>query len=147
MDLAKALRDLSEAAERAGGRQARLRAARQVVVRHCATALGVEVGDPSSIASVIRLASDAADRSGRRACAVLLLHALAVPGLVPAASDGDMCALAEGALRSALVRCGYPFGGSVEEKMHVLRRLHASIGELLQPLEPTFPNWQGLYAG
>jgi hypothetical protein len=31
--------------------------------------------------------------------------------------------------------------------MRVLERLHTSIGELIQPLEPTFPNWQGLYAG
>ena len=45
------------------------------------------------------------------------------------------------------VRCGYPFGGSIDEMMRVLERLHASIGELMQPLEPTFPNWQGLYAG
>jgi hypothetical protein len=29
----------------------------------------------------------------------------------------------------------------------VLQRLHATIGELMHPLEPTFPNWQGLYAG
>ena len=49
--------------------------------------------------------------------------------------------------RTRLLRCGYPFGGSIDEKRRVLGRLHATIGELMQPLEPTFPNWQGLYAG
>jgi hypothetical protein len=30
----------------------------------------------------------------------------------------------------------------------VLERLHATIGELMEPLEPTFPSWiQGLHAG
>jgi hypothetical protein len=58
-----------------------------------------------------------------------------------------VCALAESGLRDVLLRCGYPFGGSLEDKMRVLERLHASIAELAQPLEPTFPNWQGLYAG
>jgi hypothetical protein len=75
------------------------------------------------------------------------VHALAVRGLVPASSGGDVCALVEGALRDVLLRCDYPFGGSIDEKMRVLERLHTSIGELMQPLEPTFPNWQGLYAG
>jgi hypothetical protein len=110
-------------------------------------ALGKEpVGQPS-IAAAIRLAMEASERSKRRACAVLLVHALTVPGLIPAASSGDLCALMEGALRDVLLRCLYPFGGAIEEKMHVLQRLHAAIGELMQPLEPTFPNWQGLYAG
>jgi hypothetical protein len=66
----------------------------------------------------------------------------------PARSAGVVCALAEGALRDVLLRCGYPFGGSIEEKLRVLERLRATIGELMQPLEPTFPNWiRGLHAG
>ncbi len=81
------------------------------------------------------------------ACAVLFVHALAVRGLIPNASAGDVCRLMESALRNPLLRCGYPFGGSTEEKMQVLERLHRTIGELMQPLQPTFPNWQGLYAG
>ena len=150
MNLDKALRDLAmalEAADGARGRDARLRAARQVIVRQCAAALGIKPICQPSIASVIRLAIEAPVRPARRACAVLLVHALAVPGLVPAASAGDVCLLAERALRDVLLRCGYPFGGSIEERMRVLQRLHATIGELMQPLEPTFPNWQGLYAG
>jgi hypothetical protein len=150
MNLEEALRELVTtlgAADGARGRDARLRAARRVIVRQCAAALGMEPLGQPSVASVIRLATDAPGRPARRACAVLLVHALAVPGLVPAASAGDVRALAEGALRNVLLRCGYPFGGSIEERMHVLARLHTTIGELMQPLEPTFPNWQGLYAG
>ena len=145
-----ALRDLAtalEAADGARGRNARLQAARQVVVRHCMAALGVEPIGQQSVASAVRLAVDAPTRSARRACALLLVYALTVPGLVPAASAGDVCALMEGALRDVLLRCAYPFGASIEERMRVLERLHAKIGDLLQPLEPTFPNWQGLYAG
>ena len=115
--------------------------------RRCVAALGMEPTGLPSVVSVIRLATEAPARPTRRSCAVLLVHALAVPGLVPAASARDLCALVEGALRDVLLRCGYPFGGSIGEKMRVLQRLHATIGELMQPLEPTFPNWQGLYAG
>ena len=150
MNLEEALRDLATALEATGagrGRDARLRAARQVVVRQCVAALAMQPTALPSVASVIRLATQAPARPARRLCAALLIHALAVPGLVPATSAGDMCALAEGALRDVLLRCGYPFGGSIDEKRRVLGRLHATIGELMQPLEPTFPNWQGLYAG
>ena len=150
MNPEEALRELATALEStdgARGRDARLRAARQVVVRRCVAALGMEPTGLPSVVSVIRLATEAPARPTRRSCAVLLVHALAVPGLVPAASARDLCALVEGALRDVLLRCGYPFGGSIGEKMRVLQRLHATIGELMQPLEPTFPNWQGLYAG
>jgi hypothetical protein len=150
MNLEAGLRDLAEAlaaGERARTRDGRLRAARQVVVDRCLAALAIGPMGQPSVASVIRLAADVPARQARRACSVFLVHALAVRGLVPAALGGDVCALVEGALSDVLLRCGYPFGGSIEEKMRVLERLHASIGELMQPLEPTFPNWQGLYAG
>jgi len=70
-----------------------------------------------------------------------------VRGVVPPASVTDACALVEGALRDVLLRCNYPFGEAPEARLAVLERLHRSLGELMQPLEPTFPNWQGLYAG
>jgi hypothetical protein len=117
------------------------------VADRCLEALGIEPAGQPSIASVIRLAVEVPARATRRVCAVFLVHALAVRGLVPASSGGDACALVEGALRDVLLRCGYPFSGSIDEKMRVLERLHTSIAELMQPLEPTFPNWQGLYAG
>jgi hypothetical protein len=150
VNLEAALRELAAAlaaGEGARTRDHRFRLARQVVAARCLEALGIEPAGPPSIASVIRLAVDVPARQARRACSVFLVHALAVRGLVPASSGGDVCALVEGALRDVLLRCGYPFVGSIDEKMRVLERLHASIGELMQPLEPTFPNWQGLYAG
>lgn len=111
-------------------------------------ALGTEGSSEPSLAAAISLAADAPSGEGRRDCAVLVVHALAVPGLVPAASSGDVCGLAERALRDVLLRCGYPFGGSTDEKLQVLARLHVNIKELMQPLEPTFPSWiQGLHAG
>jgi hypothetical protein len=150
-NLEQALRDLADAMAAAGGprgRDPRVQAIRQALIRGCVAALGIEPPGPPSIAALIRLAADAPDRTARRACAVLVVHALAVPGVVSVASAGDVCALAEGALRDVLPRCGYPFGGSIEEKLRVLDRLHATIGELMQPLQPTFPNWiQGLHAG
>jgi hypothetical protein len=149
-NLAAALRDLATALATPGrerSRDARMRAARQVLVRHCVALLGIEPRDQLSVAEIVRLANEAPARPARRSCAVLMVHALAMPGLVPPGSFGTICALVEGALHHVLLRCGYPFGGPIEQKMHVLERLHATIGELMLPLEPTFPNWQGLYAG
>src|SRR5262249_19241986 len=118
----------------------------RVITSYCLSELGAESAD-LSIAGVVRLLSTTPKRPAQRQCMVLLLHALAVRGLVPAALGADICTLAEASLRDVLLRCGYPFSGSTEQKMQVLERLHRTIGELLLPLEPTFPNWQGLYAG
>ena len=150
MDLEAALGELAAALAAANGRRsrgARWQEARRVLVHRCAEAMTIEPSGVASVASVIRLAGGCPARPARRACAVLVVHALAAPGLVPSGSSADVCALAESGLRDVLLRCGYPFGGSLEDKMRVLERLHASIAELAQPLEPTFPNWQGLYAG
>lgn len=149
MDLETALRDWNASlatAEQLGRRDTRLRAIREVLVRICLSALEIE-GPQPSIDATIRLASEAPVRSARRICAVLVVHALGVSGAVPRSSASDLCTLMERGLRDALLRCGYPFGGSTGEKMRVLEHLHRNIAELMQPLEPTFPNWQGLYAG
>ncbi len=151
MNIEEVLRDIAEAmaaAAVARGRDAGLRAARRVLAERCATALGLELADRPSIASVIRLAADAPEQRARQDCALLVVRALAVPGLVPAVAAGDVCAFVERALRRGLLRCGYPFGGSVEEKLRVLERLHTRIVAMVEPLEPTFPSWiQGLHAG
>jgi hypothetical protein len=150
-DLDDALKDLAaalNAADGERGRDARLRAAREVLVDRCAAVLGTESTGRLSVAGMIKLAMEASDRPAQRACAVLVVHALAMPGLVPPGCAGSVCALAEGALRNVLLRCGYPFVGTIEQKVRVLERLHATIGELMQPIEPTFPNWiRGLHAG
>ncbi len=151
MNLEATLHDLASALE-AGGttrrRDGRLRPARQIVAGRCAETLRIETPGQPSIGEVVRAAADTPEGPARRDCAILLVHALAVPGLVPSEAAGEVCSLMESALLRVLLRCGYPFGGSVEEKMHVLERLHARIGELLEPMEPTFPrSIQGLHAG
>ena len=149
MTIDEARRDLAAALATADarGRDRALRAARQVVVDRCAGALGLAPPVRLPLDAVIRLVADA-QQPARRDCAVLLVHVLAVRGLVPAAWAGDVCALVENALRGVLLRCGYPFGGPLRERVDVLERLHLTIDELMQPMEPTFPNWiQGLHAG
>ncbi len=149
MNIDEARRDLAAAiaaADPARGRDRALRAARQVVVDRCAEALGLTQPAWLSLDTVIRLAAEAS-QPARRDCALLMVHALAIRGLVPAASAANVCALVERALRGALLRYGYVFGGALEDRMRALERLHARIDELMQPLEPTFPNWPGLYAG
>jgi hypothetical protein len=147
MNVERALRDLAAAIAGADGSRDRLRAARGVAARACLKALRIEPTSQHSLPGAIRLALDSPDRAARRDCAVFLLHALAVPNLVPVSAYRDLCALMEGALRTPLLRCSYPFGASVEERIRVLARLHNRIGELLEPMEPTFPSWPGLYAG
>ena len=122
MNLEQALLDLSGAlAERAGSRNrdAHLRAARQVVVRWCLATLRIEQPE-TSVAATIKLALDASDPAARRACAVLFVHALAVRGLIPNASAGDVGRLMESALRTRLLHCGYRVGGATEGKGEVL---------------------------
>jgi hypothetical protein len=147
MDLEQALHDLADALAIVNGGRDRLQAARRVTVNACLAALRTEPRPPPSLSQVIRLAASSPDRAARTECAVFLLHALAVPNLVQVTAYADLCALAESALRTPLLRGHYPFGASVEDRIQVLGRLHNSIGELMQPMEPTFPNWPGLYAG
>ncbi len=135
------------AGEGPNGRDHRLRTGRQVIVDHCVVVLGEGARRSASIADVLRVAAASPDQAAKRDCALLIVHALGVPGLIPPAAGANICALAESGLNSVLIRCGYPFAGSVAERTAILQRLHRTIGELVQPLEPTFPNWQGLYAG
>jgi len=148
MNVEDAVRDLTKALCAGSAPQARLRAARRVLASRMAALLDQGEPAPLSVPDAIRLALHAPSRPAQRACAVLLVHALATPGLVPPAAAADTCALVEGALRDALSRSGYPFAGATEARIAVLERLHLRLGELLEPLQPTFPNWiQGLHAG
>ncbi len=147
MDVDRFLRDLSDALAAGNGARNRLRNGRKVVIEACLTALDAERTGQQSLAAVIQLVAVSPKRAAQRDCTVLLLHALAVPGLVSAETHRDVCALAEDTLRPVLLRCGYPFGDSTEAKIGMLERLHTRIAELMEPLQPTFPNWQGLYAG
>jgi len=151
MDLEAVRRELADAVAggaqaKARGHAARMRPAREVVARRCLEALGLARAGQSMNAA-IRLALQGTDRAARRTCALVALHALAVPGVVPSDSIGDVCLLIEVALRPALLRCQYPFSGTLKQKLAVLAGLHSRIGELTQPMEPTFPSWPGLHAG
>jgi len=147
MDLDQALRDLADALSVRDGARNRLRRGRRFLIEACLAMLGNGSAPQHSLADVIQLMAASPNRAAQRDCAVLLLHALAVPGLVPSEAHRGICALAEHALRAALLRCAYPFGESTEVKIGVLEHLHTKIAGLMEPLQPTFPSWQGLYAG
>ena len=150
MDLQKALHDLTEAlnrTDRVPGQEARLRGARRVLIMQGIEALEITPSSYPTFAAVIAAAACAPQTPARRRFAALMIHAFTMRGLVPTASASDVCVFIENALRDVLLRAGYPFGGSTYDKCQALERLHATIGELLEPLQPTFPNWQGLYSG
>jgi hypothetical protein len=150
MNLLIALHELSEAltgVDRVSRPEAWLRLAQNVLIKRGVEALRVELPANPTLATVIRAAAIESQTTARRAFAVLVVHALAVRGLVSSGPTADVCTFIERALPDVLLRFEYPFGGSTYEKYHVLGRLHVKIDELLVPFEPTFPNWQGLYAG
>ena len=147
MHLDRVLQDLSNALATGNGARDRLRNGRRFVTSACLGLLGMQLAPQHTLLGVVQFAVISPNRGARRDCAILLLHALAVPGLVQAEAYPDVCSLAEDALRPALLRCGYPFVDSLEARLGVLERLHTRIAERMEPLEPTFPNWQGLYAG
>jgi hypothetical protein len=150
MNLQAALRELSESltgADQAATPEVRLRSARRILISRGIEALTSVLPPNPTLDTVIRAAAMAPQTPARRTFAVLIVHALAVRGLVPAGSASDVCALVESALLHVLLRSAYPFGGTAYEKRQVLDRLHTKLEELLEPLQPTFPNWQGLYAG
>lgn len=149
MDLAQARQDLARAVAAAAAAPhaaERFRAARQWLVRTGAEALRIDPATASGLADIVGHAAGAAPGPERRAFAVLLVDALAVPGLLSVRSsharlDRDICTLLESALPDVLRRSGYPFAGDVDAKRRSLARLAASIDDYLRPLEPTFPAW------
>jgi hypothetical protein len=150
MNLQADLRDLSDTitgADRAATREARLRLARRILISRGLETVNIEPPTNPTLDAVIRAAALAPQTSSRQTFAVLVVHSLAVSGLVPTGTASDVRILIESALPHVLLRSGYPFGGTAYEKRQALDRLHTKIDELLEPLQPTFPNWQGLYAG
>jgi hypothetical protein len=155
MTLEQALHDLAQSLDeqREPDPKRRLQAARQVLVASAVEIPGIEHPAMPSLHDVISAAANAAPSPARRTFAVLLVHALAVDGLVAARSsknqfDRDLCAFIEKALPTVLQRSGYTFASETYEKRRSLERLHTVIDDLLKPFEPTFPPAvQGLYAG
>ena len=155
MNLEQALYDLRQASDERTEPNAasRIRAGRQVLIVRGYEAFGIKHSASLSLHDLITIAVNAPSTAARRTFAVLLVHALAVEGLVASKShrgqlDRDLCAFVESALPTVLQRSGYPFGSETYERRRSLERLHTMIDELLLPLEPTFPpRIQGLYAG
>ena len=139
--------DAVAAGAHAPGQAARMRPAREAAARRCLDALGLPPSD-QPIDAAIRQASQATDPAARRGCAVVSaaraggaragavrFHRRRVP------ADGAHAAICAVAERVSIRR-------HAGQKLDVLERLHARIDALMEPLEPTFPNWiQGLHAG
>jgi hypothetical protein len=140
--LVRAMQAASTAAQPA----AQFRAARQLLVRLGAEALGIDPASITGIAELIGCAARAPASPARRNFAVLIVDALAVHGLLSARSgqlrlDHDICAFLECALPDVLLRYRYPFGADLDVRRYALAKLHASIDEHLRAPEPTFPRW------
>jgi hypothetical protein len=149
MDLTQARLDLARALEAGtAAPQAAdcFRAARQCLVTSGAAVLDIDPATAPGLADIVERAACAKASPGRRVFAVLLVDALAVPGLLSVRSsqarlDRGVRALLESALPDVLLRASYPFADDVDAKRRFLARLHASIDEHLRPLEPTIPTW------
>ena len=145
MDLSQARLDLARVLED-GDVADRLSAARQFLIRHGVAALRIDQSAALTLADILRRGASAPGGPARRAFALLIVHALAVEGLVEAPSqrarlDRDLCAFLDSALPDILRRAGYPFDAELDQRRRVLERLHASLDELTRPIDPTFPAW------
>jgi hypothetical protein len=121
-------------------RAARFGAARAILLEHGVAALGVT---RLSFDELVLAAASLPPSEARRDFAVLLVHALAVEGLLPARGEAERVihAFLEGALLNPLRRAGYPFDGTPYDKRRALAVLHAAIDEHLRPPEPSIPRW------
>jgi hypothetical protein len=111
-----------------------------------AEALRIDPAAAPALPELIRRATSAPASPAQRNFAVLVLDALAVPGLLLAGSsptrlERDVCALLEQALPHALARSGYPFGGDLDARRRHLTALAPAIDDYLRPLEPSIPTW------
>lgn len=143
MDLEAARAELSRAAATAAPSTGmRFRAAHDVLAARGVEALGI-TGAGLALDEIVRIAIEAPPTEARRAFAVLLVHALGLPGLLPTRgrTADDVRLFLERALLNPLRRAGYPFGGTPHDKRQALARLHATIDEHLRPPEPSIPLW------
>ena len=124
----------------------RLKAAREWLNARGGDALQIKPSTPPDLVDLIRQAASAPATPSRRTFAVLVVQALAVPGLLSgrtsqARTQRDVCRLVEIALPHVLLRAGYPFGADLDVRQRHLVMLAASIDEHLRPLEPSIPTW------
>ncbi len=119
------------------------RDARVILIERGIDALRIPPHPGLTLDAVIKAADQAPATEARRAFAVLLVHAIGVAGLLPARGPtaAAVQSFLERALLNPLRRAGYPFEGSPYEKRQALMRLHLTIDEHLQPLQPSIPRW------
>jgi hypothetical protein len=149
MDLTQARQDLACAVAAAAAEPHaadRFRAGRQMLISRGAAALHIDPTATTGLLDLVERAALAPACPERRIFAVLLVDALAVPGLLSVRSsqarlDRGIRTLVENALPDVLLRAGYPFGGDVDAKRRSLAKLHATIEEHMRPLEPSIPTW------
>ena len=142
MDLEAANAALTEALTAGAPPEIRFRAARAVLAARGGEIAGVAT-DGLSLDTVVRLAAAAPRSDPRRMFAVLLVHAIGVPGLLPlrGESGAQIQQFLESALLNPLRRAGYPFGGSAYDKRQALEALHTTIDAHLNEPEPSIPHW------
>jgi hypothetical protein len=119
------------------------RAVIDVLAAHGGDALGFVPRPGMSLDEIVILATEARQTEARRAFAGLLVHAIGIPGLLPARGETPRLiqAFLERALLNPLRRAGYPFDGAPYEKRQALLGLHRTIEQHLLPLEPSIPRW------
>jgi hypothetical protein len=142
MDPEEARIALTRALEADGPAAARIGAARDVLLQHGTQVFDLAPNLALKLEDVVR----AADQRSGEACrsfAVLLVLAVAFPGVVPLRGDAGALIrrFLERALLNPLRRAGYRFDASPYDKNQALARLHATIDEHLRPLEPSIPRW------
>ena len=134
----QALTDALDNGPRDAPPRIRFRAARAMLRDRAAHAIGASATLP--LPDILRLAEAHAITPKLRVLAVLLVHALAVPGLLDTGFPAIQSFL-ERVLQHALRRAGYDFGASPERKRLALGRLHETLDEHMRPLELSIPTW------
>jgi len=116
----------------------RFRAARALLRDRAADAIGTSA--VLTLPDILRLAEAHAITPELRGLAVLLVHALSVPGFVDSGFPAIQSFL-ERVLQHALRRAGYDFQASPDRKRALLERLHETLDEHMRPLELSIPTW------
>ncbi len=143
MDIEATRTDLIRALNATAGGGSPFRTARAVLIARGLEAPQITSRPGVALDDIIRVAAEAPPTEARWAFAVLLVDALAVPGLLPTRGQAanDIQSFLERALLNPLRRAGYPFDGTPYEKRQALARSHATIDEHLNPLQPSIPHW------
>ncbi len=143
MDIQEALERLKHASRTGARQETNIRAAEDVIIHYGMQAFHIAPRAGLTVGEIIRIAADAPRSEARRAFAVLLVHALSMPGLLSLRGrpGREIRLFLERALLNPLRRASYPFESTDYDKRAALGRLHKTIDDCLRPLEPSIPPW------